>query len=207
MPLLRQGVHHDGREGKELTMPASQNELAVAQQATNGEPASAAQRVDFRGADLRGMNMEGVNLEGADLRGCDLRGVNFTGRNLRYADLRGASLQGACFQNASLYGARMQGVEAQHADFRGADMRLANLGGAYTEGAMMVQRSPAEIAQASGNRSGQDGGNAGNAPAPPAEIWRQDREKFRTGAHEANAGKEQNQQAGEHEQGHSREGR
>ena len=101
----------------------------------------------------------------------------------------------------------MQGVEAQQADFRGCDMRLANFSGAYTEGAMLPQRSPAEIAQASGNRSGPDGGNGGHVQAQPEEIWRQDRTKDGKHTHDGKAGNDQKQGAEQQEQTHGRGGR
>jgi hypothetical protein len=107
-------------------------------------------RVDWRAANLRGTQLAGLNLEHADMRGADLREVNFTGSNLRYADLRGANVSGANFQQSTLYGAKLQGVEAFQTDFRNCDMRQCNFGGAYLDGAMMLQArlEPQQEAQA-----------------------------------------------------------
>lgn len=107
-------------------------------------------RVDWRASNLRGTQLAGLNLEHADMRGADLREVNFTGSNLRYADLRGANVSGANFQQATLYGAKLQGVEAFQTDFRNCDMRQCNFGGAYLDGALMLQTrlEPQQEAQA-----------------------------------------------------------
>jgi uncharacterized protein YjbI with pentapeptide repeats len=161
-------------------------------------------RAQLQGASLVGAQLRGASLEFAQLQGASLNKAQLQGASLNGAGLQGASLNEAQLQGASLVSAQLQGASLDDAKLQGANLNQSNM--TYTrfldvyvwraenaachearvsrhkpdaapdEIEKVIERSVAEIPDASRKEQAREGMRAGLDPAKDdtaaiEEVW------------------------------------